>query len=147
MENIEMMCIHPIGKCLQSILTTKLLTTQLPVRLPLRDMELIFWEVRLFLYLHSHVVKALKGANASGTDSNRMAIVSKKFGNGLTVHTNVFGMHLMPLHLLAFNGFKRTCTDVECQFLTIDTMCIKFSQHLRSEMETSRGSSHTAFNL
>ena len=117
------------------------------IRLPLGDVELVFGEVRIGEDFEAHIVEAFEGAHTGGTDGNRLTIVIEEFGDGLTTHADIFGVHLMAFHLLTLDGLECAGTHVEGQLFALDAVSIQIGQYLRGEVKASRWSSHTSFDL
>ena len=139
---------HPDFRCASIIVPVPvILVPMILVRLPLGDVELVFGEVGVAEHLQTHIVEALQGADTRGADGNGLSLVTDQFGDGLTAHTDILGMHLMTLDFLALHGLKRACADVQRQFLTVDAVGINRLKHLRCEMQTGCRCRHTALNL
>ena len=117
------------------------------IGLPLGDVKLVFCEVGVGHHFEAHVIETLKGSHAGSAYGNGLTVVVEEFGDGLTSHADVFGVHLMTFHLLALDRLERTSTHMESEFLAINTVGIESSQHLRREVQTSRWGSHTTLDL
>ena len=69
-------------------------------------------DIGLRQHLEAHIIEALQGAHAGGTNGNSLAIVGQQFFEGLTAHADIFGVHLVTFNLFALNRLKRTCTHM-----------------------------------
>ena len=114
---------------------------------PLGDVELVFVEVGVSHHLEAHVVKTLQRPHTGSTDSNTLAAMIEKLGDGLAAHTDIFGVHLVALHLLTLDGLEGASTHMEGEFLTLDTVGVKIGQHLRREVKSGRRSRHATLDL
>ena len=104
-------------------------------------------EVGILQQLETHVVEALEGAHAGGSDGNGLGLVSDEFLQGAPMHTNVFRMHLVALDFLALDGLERACSHVEGHFLAVDATHVESGEHAVGEMESGRRCGHTTLDF
>ena len=97
-------------------------------------MQLLFGEIGIVVQFNSHIVKAFERAHTRRTDCDCLTAMCDEFVDGLLVHTDIFGVHLVPLNLLAFHWFECSSTHMQCQFLTVDAVSVDVGEHLVGEM-------------
>ena len=96
---------------------------------------------------NAHIVETFKSAHACRTHSDGFATMCYEFLDGLTSHSNVFGVHIVITNFFTFHRFEGACTYMESKFFTVNASLIKGIQNTFSEMKSCGGSCHGALDL
>ena len=67
--------------------------------------------------------------------------------NGVAVDEDIFGVHLVVLHLFALDGLEGAGADVERDLITLDALGIEGAEDGVGEMKTGCGGGNGTVNL
>ena len=96
---------------------------------------------------HSHIIKTFESAHTRRTDGDSLSTMGNEFVDSLLVDTYIFGVHLVSLDFLTFHGFECSRTNMQCEFLALNTMSIDVGEHLVGEMQSGCWSSNRSFDF
>ena len=117
------------------------------IRIPLAYMQLVLGNIKSTLKLYTHIVKTLKSAHTCCAYSYCLCIVLNEFLKSLSMHTYIFGMHLVSLYLFGLDRLECTGTHMQGKLLSVYTRCINRRKHFRCKMKSGCRCCYRAFNL
>ena len=110
-------------------------------------MQIFFLDIRIVHDLETHIIQALQGTNTGGSYSNGATIVGYQSLDSMTAHSNILRMHLVLANRRTLDRTESAGTDMQRQFLALDTLGIECAQDSIRKMEASRRRSHTALDF
>ena len=114
---------------------------------PLTDMQVVSRQRGVVFQLQSHVVEAFEGTYAGGSDGDGLTVVGQQTLDGLTAHGNILRMHGVLADGLALDRTEGARTDMQRNFLPLDTTGIDGLQYSRREMQSGGRCCHAALDF